>query len=61
MIQIINQLNPFCIMKTKKYLLAFAIFYGMVFAAQATNIIDLNDQTQTQVRKSKITKIPPQG
>jgi len=48
-------------MKTKKYLLAFAIFYGMVFAAQATNIIDLNDQTQTQVRKSKITKIPPQG
>ena len=41
-------------MKTKKYVLAIAIFGGMLFAAQATNLIDLNDQTKTQVDKRKL-------
>ncbi|GAA0745620.1 MULTISPECIES: hypothetical protein [Flavobacteriaceae] len=47
-------------MKTKKYVLAVAIFGGMLFAAQATNLIDLNDQTTTNIEKAKI-KIPGQG
>jgi len=44
-------------MKTKKYLIAIAIFGGVLFTAQATNIIDLNGQQQTEIEKSKI-KIP---
>lgn len=47
-------------MKTKKYVIALAIFGGALFTAQATNIIDLNDQTKTEVEKSKI-KIPRNG
>ncbi len=43
-------------MKTKKLVLAIAIFGGMLFTAQATNIIDLDGQTTTQVDKSKIKK-----
>ena len=41
-------------MKAKKFLLAVAIFGGVLFTAQATNIIDINDQTTTEVDKSKI-------
>ena len=46
-------------MKTKKYLLAIAIFGGVLFAAQATNLIDLDGQTKTEVRKAGV-KIPGQ-
>ncbi len=41
-------------MKTKKYLIAIAIFGGMLFTAQATDLIDLNGQTTTQVEKAAI-------
>jgi hypothetical protein len=47
-------------MKTKKYLIAIAIFGGVLFTAQATNLLDLNGQTTTQVEKAKV-KIPGQG
>lgn len=47
-------------MRTKKYLLAIAIFGGMLFTAQAANIIDLNDQQTTKVKKKDIT-IPRHG
>ena len=43
-------------MKAKKLVLAIAIFGGMLFTVQATNIIDLDGQTTTQVDKSKIKK-----
>jgi len=46
-------------MKTKKYLIAIAIFGGVLFTAQATNLLDLNGQTTTQVEKAKV-KIPGQ-
>ncbi len=41
-------------MKTKKYLIALAIFGGVAFTAQATNLIDLNDQTENGIDKSKL-------
>ncbi|WP_412985136.1 hypothetical protein [Pontimicrobium sp. IMCC45349] len=42
-------------MKTKKkFLIAVAIFGGVLFTAQATNLIDLNGQTKTEIKKSKI-------
>lgn len=47
-------------MKTKKLVLAIAIFGGMLFTVQATNIIDLDGQTTTQVDKRKL-KPPPNG
>jgi hypothetical protein len=47
-------------MKTKKVLIAIAIFGGVLFTAQATNLIDLDGQTTTQVEKAKV-KIPGQG
>ena len=47
-------------MKTKKYVIALAIFGGVLFTASATNIIDLNDQTETGVDKRKI-KVPAAG
>ena len=46
-------------MKAKKLVLAVAIFGGMLFTVQATNIIDLDGQTTTQVDKTNI-KIPGQ-
>ncbi|MCF6294464.1 MAG: hypothetical protein L3J25_02090 [Flavobacteriaceae bacterium] len=46
-------------MKTKKVLIAIAIFGGVLFTAQATNLIDLDGQTKTEVRKSSI-RIPGQ-
>ena len=45
-------------MNAKKLVLAVAIFGGMLFTAQATNIIDLDGQTTTQVDKRKIKKLP---
>ena len=47
-------------MKTKKYMIALAIFGGALFTAQATNLIDLNGQTKTEVDKRTI-KIPRNG
>ena len=46
-------------MKTKKNLiLAIAIFGGMLFTVQATNIIDLDGQTTSkiEVKKRKLIK-----
>jgi hypothetical protein len=46
-------------MKTKKNLvLAIAIFGGMLFTVQATNIIDLDGQTTTQIDKKKRKLVP---
>ena len=47
-------------MKTKKYVLAIAIFGGMLFTAQATDIIDLDGQIKTEIDKRKV-KIPSNG
>ena len=47
-------------MKTKKYLIALAIFGGALFTAQATNLIDLNGQTKTQIDRNKI-RVPSHG
>lgn len=47
-------------MKTKKYIIAIALFGGMLFAAEATNLIDLNGQSKTQVDKTKII-VPTHG
>jgi len=47
-------------MKAKKYVLAIAIFGGMLFTAQATNIIDLDGQTTTKIEKKK-RNIPANG
>ena len=47
-------------MKTKKLVLAIAIFGGVLFTAQATNIIDLNGQTTTQADRDSI-KVPTKG
>ncbi|WP_169787484.1 hypothetical protein [Lacinutrix mariniflava] len=44
-------------MQSKKYLIALAIFGGVFFTANATNIIDLNDQTETGIEK-KYRKVP---
>ncbi len=43
-------------MKAKKLVLAIAIFGGMLFTAQATNIIDLDGQTTTKIEKKKFKK-----
>lgn len=47
-------------MKTKKILIAIMIFGGFLFTAQATNLIDLDGQTTTQIDKTKV-RIPGQG
>lgn len=47
-------------MKTKKVFLALAIFGGVLFSAEATNIIDLDGQTKTEIEKRKATR-PPNG
>ncbi len=46
-------------MKTKKYLIAIAIFGGVLFTAQATNLLDLNEQFTTKIEKKKV-RIPGQ-
>jgi hypothetical protein len=40
-------------MKAKKLVLAIAIFGGMLFTVEATNIIDLDGQATTQIEKKK--------
>jgi len=44
-------------MKAKKLVLAIAIFGGVLFTVQATNLIDINGQSTTQVDKTKC-KVP---
>jgi hypothetical protein len=44
-------------MKAKKLVLAIAIFGGVLFTVQATNLIDLHGQSTTQMEKPKV-KIP---
>ena len=43
-------------MKTKKFLLAIAIFGGVLFTVQATDLIDLNEQTTTKIDKKQKKK-----
>lgn len=45
-------------MKLKKLVLAIAIFGGMLFTVQATNLIDLNGQTKTEIKKYPRKLIP---
>lgn len=48
-------------MKTKKSILfAIAIFCGVLFTAEATNLIDLDGQIKTEIHKSRI-KVPGHG
>jgi len=47
-------------MKAKKLVLTIAIFGGMLFTVQATNIIDLDGQTTTEIEKHKF-KVPKHG
>lgn len=47
-------------MKTKKYVIAIALFGGMLFAASATNLIDLNEQSTTSIERSKVF-VPTHG
>lgn len=46
-------------MKTKKFFIAIAIFGGVLFTAQAAELINLDDQTTTKIEKAKV-KIPGQ-
>ena len=41
-------------MKTKKYVLAIAIFGGMLFTAHATDLINLDGQVKTEIDKTKL-------
>ena len=43
-------------MKSKKLILAIAIFGGMLFTAEATNIIDLNGEVKTEIKRKKFDK-----
>ena len=45
-------------MMSKKLILAIAIFGGMLFTVQATNIIDLDGQTKTEITKGKRKLLP---
>ena len=45
-------------MKTKKYLIAIAIFGSLLFTAQATNLLDGNSTVKIE---KKPGKIPPFG
>ena len=41
-------------MKTKKIMIAIAIFGGVLFTVQATNLIDIDGPVKTEVRKSQV-------
>ncbi|TCK69364.1 hypothetical protein DFQ05_0885 [Winogradskyella wandonensis] len=43
-------------MKSKKLILAIAIFGGMLFTAEATNIIDLDGQAKSEIERKKFKK-----
>ncbi|MBO3098096.1 hypothetical protein [Gelidibacter pelagius] len=47
-------------MKTKKYMIALAIFGGALFTAQASNLINLDGQTTTEIKRHNF-KVPPNG
>ncbi|GAA4296616.1 hypothetical protein [Aestuariibaculum suncheonense] len=47
-------------MKTKKYLIAVAIFGGMLFTAYAANAVNQNEQQTAKIEKSRI-KVPSAG
>ena len=47
-------------MKTKKYLIAMAIFGGMLFLAQAVNTYNVDAQDTAKIERSKI-KLAPRG
>ncbi len=47
-------------MKTKKYLIAIAIFGGMLFAANTANTIDQDEQDTAKIEKSRI-RVPRHG
>ena len=47
-------------MKTKKYVIALAIFGGMLFTAYAANAINQDGNQTAKVEKARI-KIPPGG
>jgi hypothetical protein len=47
-------------MKTKKYLIALAIFGGMLFTAYAANAINDDGQQTAKIEKSKI-RVPVGG
>lgn len=40
----------------KKFILAIAIFGGVLFTAEATNIIDLDGQVTLEIEKHKFKK-----
>ena len=46
-------------MRTKKLVLAIAIFGGVLFTAEAADIINLNEQLTTEIDKRKV-RIPGQ-
>ena len=45
-------------MKAKRLILAIAIFGGVLFTVEATNIIDLDGQSKTEIKKKKRKLIP---
>jgi len=47
-------------MKTKKYVIALAIFGGMLFTAYAANAIN-HDASQTAKVEKAAIKVPPAG
>ncbi|SHJ12517.1 hypothetical protein [Algibacter luteus] len=47
-------------MKTKKYLVAIAIFGGVLFLTQAVNTYNVDAQATAKIEKSKI-KLAPRG
>lgn len=47
-------------MKTKKYLIAIAIFGGMLFTVYAANAFNQDGQQTAKVERSKI-KVPTHG
>jgi hypothetical protein len=48
-------------MKTKKYVIAIAIFGGMLFTAYAANSVDQNGDETAKIEKSAIKKLPTKG
>ncbi|GGK29212.1 hypothetical protein GCM10007962_24320 [Yeosuana aromativorans] len=47
-------------MKTKKYVIALAIFGGMLFTAYAANTMNQNEQQTAKIERSAI-RIPSAG
>jgi len=48
-------------MKTKKYVIAIAIFGGMLFTAYAANSIDQNGDETAKIERSKLKRLPTAG